>query len=251
MVNIIIQGCYGKMGRMVAQLCATRDDMRVVAGIDPFAGEDLGFPVFETPEQCNVPCHVVVDFSRPEGLLPLIDFAKSQKCGVVLATTGLSTELQQAVADSAKQIPILQAANLSLGVALVQELVRRSASFLHGYDIEIVETHHNQKVDAPSGTALVLAEAAKQGSSEILEDCYGRSGKDAKRDPKEIGIHAVRGGTVVGIHEVGFYGHDEVITISHNAQSRALFAGGALRACLFVASKQNGFYSMQDMIPKS
>lgn len=249
MTRIILSGANGFMGKVIARCAAERDDCTIVAGISRSAAPNADFPVFASAADVDVDADVIIDFSHPTALEPLLAMAKTKKLPAVIATTGLSEEQLALVSETAKEIPILRSANTSLGVNLLRELARTAARVLgKEFDIEIIEKHHNRKLDAPSGTALMLAD----GISEVLEEqpkyVYDRHSRRCKREKNEIGLHAVRGGTIVGEHDILFAGHDEVITISHSAASREVFATGAINAALFLADKPAGLYSMQDMM---
>ena len=249
MIRILLNGCSGRMGRQVAAAAAAHPDFDIAAGVDVFLDGDYCFPVFNQISQVDVAADVVLDFSSPAGLAGVLDYAVAHSIGVVVATTGLDDSHAALLGTAARNIPILRAANLSLGVNLMAEMTETAAHFLgDDYDIEITETHHTQKRDAPSGTALVLAEAARRGAKSAKQFCYGRHGTNALRAPAEIGLHALRGGNVVGSHTVYFFGHDETLAIEHTATARALFARGALRAAAFTAAIGPGMYGMRDMI---
>ena len=249
MTKIILSGACGNMGHMIARCVAQRGDCTIVAGIDPAAGMEDGFHVFSAAADCTVPADVIVDFSHPAALDPLLDMALERKLPVVVATTGLSSEQVARIHEAAKSIPIFYTANMSLGVSLMLELCKTATRLLGAdFDIEIVEKHHNQKIDAPSGTALMLAD----GMGSVLENppqyVYDRHSQRKKRQKNEIGLHAVRGGTIVGQHDVIFAGRDEVLTISHAATSKEVFATGSISAALFLSGKPAGLYTMADLI---
>ena len=249
MTKLILCGAGGKMGRTIATLAAAEPErFRVVAGADKYADpRQFPFPLFPDLASCTEHADAVIDFSRPDALEDVLAFCKANGCGAVLGTTGYTAEQKERIERTASEIPIFQTFNLSLGITLLSNLVRQAAEFLgESFEVEIIEKHHDQKVDAPSGTALMLASAVT-GRSEA-DYVYGRQGRDCKRTPREIGIHAVRGGTVVGEHEVLFLGHDEEITLAHRAQSKAVFAQGALRASEFLKGKPAGKYNMDDYI---
>ena len=245
-MKLILNGCLGRMGRAVTELAAARGH-EVVAGIDVAAGA-AAYPVFS--DWASVPAaDAVVDFSNPAALAAELEYATAHGLPLVLCTTGLSAEQMAAVQDAATRIPVFFSSNMSLGVAVLSALTKKAAAVLGDtFDIEIVEMHHNQKLDAPSGTALMLADAAKAGLSFEPEYTYDRHTRRQKRDKKEIGIAALRGGTVVGEHSVYFAGEQEVITLSHSAGSRSVFAAGALTAAAFLQGKPAGMYSMEDII---
>lgn len=249
MLDILLSGCGGKMGRAISRCAADRDDCRVVAGIDR-TGEGGGdFPVFASPALCQVAGDVIVDFSHPSMTIPLLAFALDRKLPIVVATTGLGNEQTEKIREASRQIPVFFTANMSLGVNLLAGLCKQAAAVLgRDFDIEIVERHHNQKLDAPSGTALMLADTVSSVLEEESQYVYDRHSRRKKREHSEIGIHAVRGGTIVGEHDVIFAGRDEVITLSHAAYSKDVFAVGALNAALFLKGCRPGLYSMADLI---
>ena len=251
MIRIIINGCCGQMGHAIAAAAAKHaDQYAVVSGIDKFPPEHpLSFPVFDTIESCDVAADAIIDFSRPDALPSVLAYAQNKKLCVVVATTGLSGEHHALLTNVAKSIPVFVSANMSLGVNLQMMLAQRSAAFLGDtFEIEIIEKHHNRKVDAPSGTALLLADAINEEYSDPREYTYGRHSKTERRKRNEIGIHAVRGGTIVGEHDILFIGEDEVLEISHRAQSRQIFAFGALRAAGYVYGKSAGLYTMRELV---
>ncbi len=248
-LRLILCGCNGRMGRAVTACAAQRCDVKIVAGFDINTESAAGFPVYANPQNCNVEADVIVDFSRPESLPGVLRYAQDKGIPVVIATTGLSEQDSALVDDAAKRIPVFSSANMSLGISLLAELARKAAVVLgNDFDIEIVEKHHNQKVDAPSGTALMLANALSEGLSYQPEYVYDRHAVRQKRKKEEIGFSSIRGGTIVGEHDIIFAGHDEVITLSHTAGSRELFASGALTAALFLHNKSAGCYTMTDLV---
>ena len=246
MVNIIIHGCGGKMGRVVAELVKNEADCQVVAGIDPGMPE-LDFPVFPSCDACDVMGDVIIDFSTAKAVPALLAFSKAKNIPVVLCTTALSDETTALMKETSKDVAILKSANMSVGVNLLLDLVQRAAAILaeSGFDIEIVEKHHNQKIDAPSGTAMALADAINQAMDERYHYVYDRSQVREKREKTEIGIHAVRGGNIVGEHDVIFAGRDE---LNHRATSREVFAVGAVKAAKFLAGKPAGLYTMKEVL---
>ena len=250
MVKMIMHGCRGAMGHVITGLAAEDDDIRIVAGIDVREGTDLGYPVFPSLDQCNVKADVIVDFASPKAVDGLMAYSCRERVPVVLCTTGLSKEQLAAVEKASQMTAILRSANMSLGVNLLLKLVSDAARVLagSGFDMEIVEKHHNQKVDAPSGTALALADSMNQAMDGQYAYTCDRSTRREKRNPKEIGISSVRGGSIVGEHDVIFAGRDEVLTLSHTAYSKAIFAKGALEAAKFLAGKKPGMYSMTDVV---
>jgi len=249
MIKAIINGCNGRMGKAVTELAAQSETLRLVAGIDIFAGNDpLPYPYFSSLDDCHEQADVIIDFSRPEGLPGVVKWAVEHNCALLIATTGLSEEDMALLKAASATIPVLQSANLSLGINLMLELLPKMAAFLgEGYDVEIIEMHHNTKVDSPSGTAYALANAVADSYEEPREFVHGRHTLSQRRAHNEIGIHAVRGGTLCGEHQVHFIGTDEVIEIKHTAYSRRVLAAGALRAAEFAAVQQPGMYRMADM----
>lgn len=250
MTRIILRGCNGRMGQEITRLLKEEEQAVIVAGIDLNETADKGYPVFDSFLKCNVIADVIIDFSSPKKLDEMLLYAKKNGLSIVLCTTGLSEEDINMVHKASENIAILRSANMSVGINTVFKLLQTAAKVLAetGFDIEIVEKHHNQKLDAPSGTALALADVINKELSHQYEYNFDRSGERKKRDPKEIGISAVRGGTIVGEHEVIFAGTDEVIEIKHTAYSRAIFAKGAIHAAKFLAGKVPGMYGMSDVI---
>ena len=250
MLKIIISGCNGHMGRVVESLCQSDPEIEVCAGFDVLGSTDRDFPVFSSPAQFQGEADAVIDFSSPAALDGLLEFARSKKIPLVLATTGYSPEQEAQVGAAAQSVPIFRSANMSLGINVLLELVNKAAAVLgNGYDIEIVERHHRRKVDAPSGTALMIANAAARACGHESELIFDRHSVRRPRDQKEIGLSAVRGGTIVGEHEIIFAGHDEVIEIKHTAYSREIFAQGALEAAKFIAGvTQPGLYDMSALV---
>ena len=248
MTNILLCGCSGRMGAVVSDMAAADDNVKIVCGVDVLGEASGAYPAYETLGDCKEDADVVVDFSNPAVFDELLAFCVDRKMPLVICTTGLSEDQLAAIDKAAEKIAILRSANMSVGINVMIKLLKQIAPYMSeaGYDIEIVEKHHNQKLDAPSGTALALAEAANEEGK--LDYVYDRSQVRQKRDKKELGISAVRGGTIVGTHEVIFAGEDEVITFEHMAYSRKLFAKGALEAAKFLAGKKPGMYSMQDVI---
>ena len=248
MIKAIICGASGKMGGFVADACKADGEIQVVAGVDKV---NLGqsFPMYSDFKSINVDADVIIDFSNPVLLDSILEYAVKTNTAVVLATTGYSDSQIDKIKETAKEIPVFFTFNMSLGVNLICSLAKKAAAILgDGFDIEIVEMHHNQKIDAPSGTAIMLANAVNScfGGEKVYE--YDRHSKRQKRSKKEIGIHSIRGGTIVGEHDVIFAGHDEVLTLSHSAQSKEIFANGALRAAKFISGKAAGLYDMNDVL---
>ncbi len=250
MVKIIMHGCNGKMGQTITRIVKEDSRAEIVAGIDKYQGIANEYPVFDSIATCDVEADVVLDFSTAAAVDDLLTYCVDRQLPVVLCTTGLSEEQLQKVQEASKQVAVLKSANMSLGINLLMKLLQDAAKVLGtaGYDIELVEKHHNQKIDAPSGTALALADSINGALGDAYEYVYDRSQVRQKRDAKEIGISAVRGGTIVGEHEVFFAGEDEVIEFKHTAYSKAVFAKGAVEAGIFLKGKEAGFYDMKDVI---
>ncbi len=249
MINLVISGCGGKMGQVVARLAAQDGALQTVCGIDPYDTKMHDFPVVKHPDECLCKADVVIDFSHPDMLPGLLAYGKQNHVALVLATTGLSEEQVREIHAAAKEIPIFKSANMSLGVNLLINLVKKAAAVLEDtFDIEIIEKHHNQKIDAPSGTALMIADEIAKVLTNKPEYVYDRHSVRQKRAKNEIGLHAVRGGTIVGEHEVLFAGGDEIIEITHKAMSKEVFAAGAIKAAKFLAGKGAGLYDMADLM---
>ena len=250
MVKIIMHGCNGAMGQVITKLAAEDKDAEITAGIDRVDNRENPYPVFESVEACDVPVDVVIDFSNAAAVDDLLEACAKKGLPVVLCTTGLSEEQIAKVKKTSEKVAVLRSANMSLGVNLLMKLLKDASKVLApaGYDIEIVEKHHNQKVDAPSGTALALADSINEAMDNIYSYTYDRSQERKKRSDKEIGIAALRGGTIVGEHEVIYAGEDEVIEFKHTAYSKAIFAKGAVSAAAFLAGKEPGLYDMSDVI---
>lgn len=245
-MKILISGALGHMGREVARQ-AEAEGVEIVAGVDAAAGE-IPFSLYSRFEDAPA-ADVVIDFSVPQALPGLLDYCVRNHVPAVLCTTGYDDHQLAAIDEAAKRVAMFRSGNMSLGIALVRALARKAATVLgDGFDVEIVETHHNRKKDAPSGTALMLCDAVRDAYDQPREAVYGRHGRESKRQPNEIGIHALRGGTVTGEHAVCFFGPSERITISHSAENRSLFASGALRAAAFLSGKEPGLYSMDDIV---
>ena len=250
MVNVIMHGCNGKMGRVITNLVSQDNDIEIVAGVDAYTGIDNEYPVFTSIKECTVKADVIIDFAVTSAIDDLLDYSVSTKTPVVICTTGLSAEQLDKVNEASKKVAVLRSANMSLGINTLMKLLKTATEVLanRGFDIEIVEKHHNQKVDAPSGTALALADCMNQVLDNQYDYTYDRSTVRQKRAKNEIGISAVRGGTIVGEHEVIFAGIDEVIEIKHTAYSKAIFAKGAIDAAKFLKGKEDGLYNMADVI---
>lgn len=246
-MNILISGAAGFMGKVVADLVREYGHTPA-AGVDKVACE-LGYPVYSSFDEVKEKCDCIIDFSHPSLLPNIIEYAVKTKTPAVIATTGISNEQIKQLEAAAEQIPIFFSYNMSLGVNLLADLAKKAAALLYDtFDIEIVEKHHNRKLDAPSGTAIMLANAVSEVLPEEPIYTYDRHNRREKRNKREIGIASVRGGTIVGEHDIIFAGKDEIITLSHSALSREIFAVGAVKAALFIALKENGMFSMKNMV---
>jgi len=253
MLDVMLVGACGKMGRIMAGMIEQEENMRVVCGVDIIEYKDSEykdspFPMYTDPFVFEDKAGVIIDFTRADGLEHLLDYAVKTRTPAVIATTGLDAAHKSAVSVASRTVPIFMSANMSLGVNLLIQLVKKAAASLGGFDIEIVEKHHNTKLDAPSGTAVMLAEAAESALPYQPRQVFDRHSVRRKREPNEIGMHAIRGGTIVGEHDVIFAGHDEIVTLSHSARSRDVFAAGAIAAARFIATMPPGLYSMDDLI---
>lgn len=249
MTRIILRGYNGRMGRVITDLVNDDPDAKIVAGIDLFPGK-ADYPTFESYEGCDVDADVIIDFSSPKTLDEELAYAVEKKLPIVLCTTGFSQDDLKAILGASKSVPILRSGNMSLGINTMAKLLQTAAKILadEGFDIEVVEAHHNQKKDAPSGTALLLADSINEVCDNRYEYVYDRSGRRETRPENEIGISCVRGGSIVGEHTVIFAGLDEVIEIKHTAYSRAIFGKGAVSAAKFLNGKPAGMYSMKDVL---
>lgn len=249
MIRIILSGCCGKMGRVIAACVKEREDCAITAGIDLAENNGGDFPVVSDFPRLNAEADVIIDFSNPALLSSLLDYAVSHKNPAVICTTGFSKEQVAAIKEASKEIPVFYSGNMSLGVNLLIELSKKAASVLgQDFDIEIIEKHHHHKVDAPSGTALMIADQISSVLEEEPRYVYDRHSYRKARSKSEIGIHSVRGGTIVGEHDVIFAGRDEVLTISHSAQSKEIFAVGSVNAAVFLAGQEPGLYNMADLL---
>ena len=250
MVKAIMHGCNGKMGQVITGLIAQDEDVKIVAGIDTYDEKKNDYPVYKTIRECQIAADVVIDFSNAKAVDGVLDYCVDKQIPVVLCTTGLSDEQLEKVDECYKKVAVLKSANMSLGVNTLMALLKKAAQVFApaGFDMEIVEKHHNLKLDAPSGTALALADSMNEALDNEYHYVYDRSQVRKQRDPKEIGISAVRGGNIVGEHEVLFCGQDEVIEFKHTAYSKAVFAKGAVEAAKFLKGKAAGHYDMADVI---
>ena len=250
MTNIILSGANGKMGKVITAMAAENDDLNIVCGFDVNT-ESTGFPVYQNPDEYAGGADVIIDFSHPSAFENLTEYALKRKLPIIMCTTGLSSVQLKKLEEMSKEIPVFFSANMSLGINLLIQLAKKATEILNGFDIEIVERHHNQKIDAPSGTALAIADAINESMTAEAEYVYDRHSKRCKRSKNEIGIHAVRGGTIVGDHSVIFAGKDEIIELNHHAHSKEVFASGALAAARFMNGKPAGFYNMTDLVNSS
>jgi 4-hydroxy-tetrahydrodipicolinate reductase len=250
MTKIIMHGCNGKMGQVISDIIRQDDEIEIVAGVDLYNEVKNGYPVYKTMADCPVKADVIIDFSNMKAVDGLLAYCEKTAMPVVLCTTGLSEDQLHTAAKLGKKTAVLRSANMSLGVNTLMQLLAQAVRVLApaGYDMEIVEKHHNQKVDAPSGTALALADVMNEAMDNAYEYKYDRSKEQQKREKNEIGISAVRGGTIVGEHEIIFAGTDEVIEFKHTAYSKAIFGKGAVEAAKFLKGKPAGMYDMQDVI---
>lgn len=250
MVDIILCGCGGKMGAAVQMAVKDRENCRIVAGIDITGQPQPDFPVYTAPEAVQETAQVIIDFSHPTALEPILDYCRNHPgTAAVLCTTGYSKEQVERIQEESKLLPLFYSRNMSLGINLLIELSKKAEAVLgDSFDVEIVEMHHNQKLDAPSGTALMLADAINGVRQKQMKYTYDRHSQRKKREKNEIGLHSVRGGTIVGEHQVIFSGLHEVLTLSHSAQSKELFASGAVNAAIFMNGKEAGLYDMSDLI---
>ncbi len=250
MTKVIMHGCNGYMGRVISELAEKDPDIEIVAGIDITDDCRFGYPVFTSLDDCSIRADVIIDFSSAKAVDSLLDYCEANAVPVVLCTTGLSEKQTERLAEAAEKTAVLKSANMSLGINTLMKLLKDAAKVLSpaGFDMEIVEKHHNRKLDAPSGTALALADSLNEALDNQYHYVFDRSQRREKRDEKEIGISAVRGGTIVGEHEVIFAGTDEVIELKHTAFSRAVFGKGALEAAKFLAGRPAGRYEMSDVI---
>ena len=250
MTKVIIYGCNGKMGQVITGICQEDSELEIVAGVDVYDGIKNPYPVFANIADCDLAADVIIDFSNAQAVDALLDYCMNKQVPVVLCTTGLSDAQLEKARQTAEKTAVLKSANMSLGINTLMDLLKKAVKVLApaGFDIEIVEKHHNKKVDAPSGTALALADSINEELANTYEYIYDRSGRRIQRPAKEIGLSAVRGGTIVGEHDVIFAGADEVITFSHTAYSKAVFGKGAIQAAKFLAGKPAGRYDMSDVI---
>ena len=247
-IRIFLNGCNGRMGKVITDICSLEQGVAIVAGADANA-EPSSFPVYPSAADCQEDFDVIIDFSHVLALPSVMKLAGDKRKPLVMCTTGLSDDNRKALTSLSEKTAVFYSANMSLGVNVLISLAQKAAAILYpGFDVEIVEAHHNQKIDAPSGTALMIADAINDTLDHQLEYVYDRHDLRQKRDPKELGLHSIRGGSIVGDHSVIFAGPEEVITISHNAQTRNVFARGAVAAARYMSGKTTGMYSMKDLI---
>ena len=248
-MKIVLSGCNGSMGKTVAACAAKDQGCEIAAGIDIHSDVSSPFPVFSIPEKVNVKGDVLIDFSNPSLLPSLLTFGEKRNMPLVLCTTGYSEGQVNELKKASEKIPVFFSGNMSLGINLLIELAKKAAKVLgNNFDVEIIEKHHNRKIDAPSGTALMIADGISSAMGKEMHYVYDRHSQRKPREKNEIGIHSIRGGTIVGEHEVIFAGPQEVITISHSAQSRDIFASGAIHAAEFLMNQPKGLYSMTDLL---
>jgi 4-hydroxy-tetrahydrodipicolinate reductase len=245
-----MSGCNGKMGQVITKLSANFDNIKIAAGISRQPDKcSNNYPVYTDYKSVTEKIDVVIDFSNPDAIPELLDFCKTQKAALVLATTGLSTEDYQHVMQTSETLPVFMSANMSLGINVLIELAKTAAAKLGtDFDIEILEKHHNEKKDAPSGTALMIANEINEQHNHSMDFIYDRYTKKDKRKTNEIGISSIRGGTIPGEHSVFFAGKDEIIELKHTALSRDIFGMGAIKAAIYIINKQNGLYDMKSML---
>lgn len=252
MTKIVICGANGKMGKKVYECVSARNDCKIIAGIDLNTDKYADFPIYKDTSEITEKPDVIIDYSHPSCLTHLLDYCMTTGTPVVLATTGYTDEQITEIKKSSAQIPVFFSWNMSLGINLLVQLAKKATSILGDqFDIEIIEKHHNQKIDAPSGTALMIANAINDTKNNEMNYTYDRHSRRQKREQNEIGIHAVRGGTIVGIHEVLFAGNDETITISHSAASKNVFAEGSINAAVFVKDCKAGLYDMGNVVEQN
>lgn len=246
-MDILLIGATGSMGKTVEEICSESKDFKVVAGIGLDDGKDHKYPIYSDFSNIKENCDVILDFSSHDLITDILNYAVSKKKPLVISTTGYTDKQIEEIENASKHIPILFSGNMSLGINILLKVVENLSKSLLDFDIEIIEKHHNLKKDSPSGTARMLFDSANKGRNNELIAKYGREGTSLQRESGEVGIHSVRGGTIVGEHTVMFAGKDEILEITHKAQSKKIFALGALKACKFIIDKENNLYSMKDI----
>lgn len=252
MVNIFLNGCCGRMGHTIAKMCQHNDEYRVVAGCDVTTCDDFSFPVYSNPQDCAEDFDVIIDFSNAKAVPTILNYALSKNKPFICCTTALSDETVAELLKASETIPVFKSANMSIGINLMLELVKKCTKTLYPeYDIEIVEAHHNRKLDAPSGTAMMIANAIAQEIPDEVDYVYDRQSRNEARKKTEIGISSIRGGNIVGDHSAMFINDEEIITVSHRAMTRDVFAKGALTAAGFMCGKTAGYYNMSDVIAEA
>ena len=252
MVNIFLNGCCGRMGHTIAKMCQHNDEYRVVAGCDVTTCDDFSFPVYNNPQDCAEDFDVIIDFSNAKAVPTILNYALSKNKPFICCTTALSDDTVADLLKASETIPVFKSANMSVGINLMLELVKKCTKTLYPeYDIEIVEAHHNRKLDAPSGTAMMIANAISQEIPDEVDYVYDRQSRNEARKKTEIGISSIRGGNIVGDHSAMFINDEEIITVSHRAMTRDVFAKGALTAAGFMCGKKAGYYNMSDVIAEA
>lgn len=246
-MKIILSGCNGQMGKVITEIVKESTDIEIIAGVDLNDEKLSEYPVFKNINEIDKKADAIIDFSKPSTLNSLIEYCEKTKTPAVLAATGYTEEEINKIKNLGKKAPILFSRNMSLGINIMMELLKIATRSLSGFDIELIEKHHNKKVDSPSGTAFMLAETINKEKDNKMNYVYGREGNDTKRKENELAIHAIRGGTIVGEHEVLFAGLDEIIEIKHTALSKKVFANGAINAARFIKNKEIGLYDMSDL----
>ena len=247
MLEVMVNGCYGKMGQIVCDLIEQNENLVLKCGFDKNITGEFAFPVYDKIENIVEKPDVIIDFSIPVATLTILQYAVSNHVPIVIATTGFTNEEELIIKEASKKIPIFKSANMSYDIMIMKKLVQWLAPLLKNTDIEITETHHNRKIDSPSGTAQMLADSINKSLGSSLYYEYNRHDKHEKRNKNEIGINSIRGGNIVGEHTVQFFGEYETFEIKHTSYSRNLFAEGALKAADFIVTKSNGLYNMEDM----
>ncbi|HAG05148.1 MAG TPA: 4-hydroxy-tetrahydrodipicolinate reductase [Lachnospiraceae bacterium] len=250
MVKIIMNGCNGKMGSVITDIVSKDSEACIVAGIDVNNVKKYDYPVFSDITDCDVEADVIIDFTTATAVDKLVDYSVSKKIPAIICTTGLSENTIKKIDEASKNVAVFRSGNMSLGVNLLSVILKKYSEVLYGagFDVEIVERHHNKKIDAPSGTAMMLADSVNASVDDDLEYVFDRSSVREQRKHTQLGISAVRGGTIVGDHEVIFAGRDEVVEFKHTAYSKEIFAIGAVKAAKFIKGKTSGMYDMQDVL---